>query len=89
MTRPATHPSYTKSKASLALGIISVAFGFTFFVPIVGMVLASMARSTEPDNAMRKWGFGLCLLMLIGWIVVGFVMIAAGGFAALLGSSAG
>lgn len=63
------------SVTSLVLGLASLVFGYTFIVPIVGLVLGIMALRREPSNkAMSIWGIvlngltlaGIALALLIG-----------------------
>jgi hypothetical protein len=59
------------SIASLVLGIASIVAGFTFFVPVVGLVLGVMALKREPaSRAMAIWGIVLNAVMLAGAVLV-------------------
>ncbi|WP_350347065.1 DUF4190 domain-containing protein [Agromyces sp. G08B096] len=62
-------PEETKgfSIASLVLGIVSIVAGFTFFVPIAGLVLGILALKREPaSRTMAIWGVVLNGVLLAG-----------------------
>lgn len=59
------------SVSSLVLGIASLAFGYTFIVPIVGLVLGILALKREPSNSvMSWWGIVLSGLSLLGGVLI-------------------
>lgn len=79
------------SIASMVLGLVSIVTGFTFVVPIVGLVLGIVGLRREPaGRGMAIAGLILNGLMLVGWILVVlfFVAIAGGIFATMDYSSA-
>ncbi|MDR5701083.1 DUF4190 domain-containing protein [Agromyces aerolatus] len=71
------------SIASLVLGIVSIFAGFTFIVPVVGVVLGVLALKREPaSRTMAIWGVVLNAVMLagaalftVGALVFGLVML--------------
>lgn len=75
------------SITSLIIGIASVFFGFTFLVPIAGIVIAVMARKREPaGRVMALWGLWLSIVMLVLgvllWLLVGGAILASFGLIA-------
>jgi len=67
--------------ASLVLGLVSIVAGFTFFVPIVGVVLGVLALKREPaSRTMAIWGIVLNAVMLAGALLVAFGAITFGLF---------
>jgi hypothetical protein len=67
------------SVTSLVLGIVSIVAGWTFFVPVVGLVLGLVALNREPrSRTMAIWGIALNGVMLVGSLVVGLVVGAIG-----------
>lgn len=67
------------SIASLVLGIASIVAGFTFFVPVIGLVLGVMALRREPaSRTMAIWGIVLNAVMLAGAVLVTFGAVAFG-----------
>jgi hypothetical protein len=58
------------SISSLVLGIVSIFASFTFFVPVVGLVLGIMALKREPaSRTMAIWGIVLNAVMLAGTVL--------------------
>ncbi|MET4159750.1 DUF4190 domain-containing protein [Agromyces sp. PvR057] len=58
------------SISSLVLGIVSIFASFTFFVPVVGLVLGIMALKREPaSRTMAIWGVVLNGVMLAGTVL--------------------
>ncbi|WP_241249063.1 DUF4190 domain-containing protein [Agrococcus sp. KRD186] len=80
----------TLSIVSLAIGIVSLFLGFTFLIPIAGLIVGIMAKGREPaGRTMANWGIalnivalvlGLLLVLLFGGIVLAALGMA--GFAA-------
>lgn len=69
--------------ASLVLGICSLLAGWTFFAPVVGLVLGVVSRGREPMARGRAgWGILLNLVALAIWIVIGFLVLSFGTLAA-------
>jgi hypothetical protein len=61
------------SISSLVLGLVSIVASYTFFVPIVGLVLGVMALKREPaSRTMAIWGIVLNAVMLAGAVLVTF-----------------
>ena len=59
--------------SSLVLGLVSIVASYTFFVPIVGLVLGVMALKREPaSRTMAIWGIVLNAVMLAGAVLVTF-----------------
>ena len=58
------------SISSLVLGIVSIFASFTFFVPVIGLVLGIMALKREPaSRTMAIWGVVLNGVMLAGTVI--------------------
>ncbi|GAA1775728.1 hypothetical protein [Agromyces lapidis] len=72
--RPADAPiaeSRGFSIASLVLGLVSIVAGYSFVVPIVGLVLGIMALKREPAaRTMAIWGIVLNAVLLAGATLV-------------------
>lgn len=69
--------------SSLVLGLVSFVAGFTFVVPVAGLVLGILALRREPSaRTMAIWGIVLNAVMLAGIVIAGLVA-AAIGLAAL------
>jgi hypothetical protein len=67
------------SLTSFWLGIASVIFSFTLFVPVAAIVLGFLARTREPGGRVYAiWGIVLGFVMAVGWALA---LIAAGGLA--------
>ncbi|MFF2051408.1 hypothetical protein ACFVU2_07380 [Leifsonia sp. NPDC058194] len=87
-TRPqagiAPQPGTGRGTASLVLGICSLLVGWTFFAPVIGLILGVSSRSREPYARGRAgWGIALNLLAMGVWILLAIFVIAFGGFAAV------
>jgi hypothetical protein len=79
VAQPGFEESRGFSIASLVLGLASIVAGFTFFVPVVGLVLGVMALKREPaSRTMAIWGIVLNAIMLAGAVLVTFGAIAFG-----------
>jgi hypothetical protein len=82
MTYSDTSPRTGLGTASLVLGVCSLLAGWTFFVPIIGLVLGIRSRRREPLARGRAgWGILLNLIMLAGWILLVVLLIVGGAFA--------
>lgn len=80
MTYTQENPSTGLSLTSLILGIVSLFAGFTFFVPIVGLILGFMGLKREPrGKGMSITGLILNGLALLGWVIAVIIIIAVGG----------
>ncbi|QTX05086.1 DUF4190 domain-containing protein [Agromyces archimandritae] len=67
------------SIAALVLGLVSIVAGYTFFVPIAGLVLGIIALKREPaGRTMAIWGTVLSGVMLAGTVLIGLVSLAIG-----------
>ena len=68
---PQTAPSQTLSVLALVLGIVSLVFGQTFFLPVAAIVLGFLARTREPaSRTMGTWGIVLGFVSLFGWLLL-------------------
>lgn len=78
------------SISSMVIGLVSLFFGFTFVLPIVGFVLGLMALKREPTGrAMAITGVVLNGLFLLGWaaLVVLWVFVIGGLLAGVGGAA--
>ncbi|MCP2371503.1 hypothetical protein BJ978_002179 [Agromyces terreus] len=67
------------SISSLVLGIVSIFASFTFFVPVIGLVLGIMALRREPaSRTMAVWGIVLNAVMLAGTVIATLAALAFG-----------
>ena len=67
--------------SSLVLGLVSLVAGFTFVVPVAGLVLGILALKREPSaRTMAIWGIVLNGAMLAGIVIAGFAAAAFGLF---------
>jgi hypothetical protein len=58
------------SISSLVLGLVSIVASYTFFVPVIGLVLGIMALKREPAaRTMAIWGIVLNSVMLVGAVL--------------------
>ncbi|GGI47880.1 CHASE2 domain-containing sensor protein [Agromyces flavus] len=58
--------------SSLVLGLVSIVAGFTFVVPVAGLVLGILALRREPSaRTMAIWGIVLNGVMLAGVVIAG------------------
>ena len=65
---------------SLIAGIVSIAFGQAFFVPIAAVVLGVLGYRQEPTGrGFAVWGIVLGALALFGWVIFGVVGLALAG----------
>jgi hypothetical protein len=70
-TQTSAAPSQALSILSLVAGVVSIAFGQTFFLPIAAIVLGFIGRGREPQaRTLSTIGIILGFLMLLGWILV-------------------
>ncbi|RUR02103.1 DUF4190 domain-containing protein [Labedella endophytica] len=77
-------PPRGKSIASMVLGLVSVFFGFTLILPLIGFIMGLTALKSEPTGrGMAVTGIILNGLMLLGWVVlVGFFLLVVVGIGA-------
>lgn len=67
--------------SSLVLGLVSIVAGFTFVVPVAGLVLGILALKREPSaRTMAIWGIALNAVMLAGVVIAGLAAAAFGLF---------
>lgn len=67
--------------SSLVLGLVSIVAGFTFVVPVAGLVLGILALKREPSaRTMAIWGIVLNGVMLAGIVIAGLAAAAFGLF---------
>lgn len=78
---------------SLVLGLASIGFGFTFVVPIAGLVLGVLSRRREPEGrTMALVGIISSVVMLAGTLValaIGVAVVGGAGLLALIPGNAG
>jgi len=81
MTDYATYPASPPrglSIASLVLGVVSLFFGFTFAVPVIGVILGWIGLRREPaGRGFALAGVWINGLILAFWIVTTIVVIFA------------
>jgi hypothetical protein len=66
----------TLSVTSFVLGLVSIAFGFTFFVPLAAIIFGGIGARREPHaRAFAIWGIVLGALSILGWLVVVLVLV--------------
>lgn len=77
---------------SLVLGLASIGFGFTFVVPIAGLVLGILSRRREPEGrTMALVGIISSAVMLVGTLIalfIGLAVVGGAGVIALLPGTA-
>jgi hypothetical protein len=77
-----TNTGTGRGTASLILGICSLAAGWTFLAPIVGLILGVSSFRHEPGaNGRASCGIVLNLIAMAGWLVVGIILLSIGGLA--------
>lgn len=71
------------SVTSMILGLVSILFGFTFLVPVVGLILGIVGLRKEPaGRGMAIAGLVLNGLFVLGWaLVIIFVFVIGIGAA--------
>lgn len=76
-----TAPSRTLSVTSFALGLASIALGWTFLAPIAGLVVGILALGREPEGrTFAIWGIVLNAVMLAGILIGLLVAVVGVGF---------
>lgn len=87
----AAAPPRGMSITSFVLGLVSLFFGFVFFLPLVGMILGFVGAKREPaGKGFATAGIIINGIILVGWVIVAIVIAATVGFgflAALPGMS--
>lgn len=84
-------PAKTLSIVSLVLALASIFLGFTFLVPIAGVVTGAMALKREPaGRTIALWGLWLSIAMLalglLLWLTIGGIVLASLGLVAAAGA---
>lgn len=75
----AAAPKQWMSISSLVLGIVSIFAGWTFFMPIAGLVFGILALRKEPANrTMAIWGVVLNGVLLAGSLLVALAALLFG-----------
>lgn len=70
------------SIASLVLGLVSIVAGFTFLLPLGGLVLGIVGLQREPaSRTMAIWGIVLNSVMLAGAALFGLGALVFGALA--------
>ncbi|KQW08480.1 hypothetical protein ASC66_00655 [Leifsonia sp. Root4] len=60
------------SISSLVLGVVSIVAGWTFFLPVAGLVFGILALKREPSSrTMAIWGVVLNGALLAGSVLIG------------------
>ncbi|UAJ80082.1 hypothetical protein IT072_03210 [Leifsonia sp. ZF2019] len=73
-----------RGTASLVLGICSLLVGWTFFAPMIGLILGISSRNREPYACTRAgWGIALNLLAMGVWILLTLAALLFGGLFAI------
>jgi hypothetical protein len=75
-------PSHSKGKsiASMVLGIVAVFFGYTFIIPIIGLILGITGIRNEPaGRGMAIAGIVLNGIVLSSWGILITVFLITGG----------
>ncbi|WP_293695101.1 DUF4190 domain-containing protein [uncultured Agrococcus sp.] len=68
------------SLTSMILGIVSLFFGWTFLVPIIGLILGFMGLKREPrGKGLAITGLILNGLCVIGWVIATIILLTVGG----------
>lgn len=82
LSDPAT--STAKGTVSLVLGICSLFAGWTFFAPVIGLILGILSLRHEPQARTRAgWGVALNAIAMSLWVIMLVVVLAFGGIAAV------
>jgi hypothetical protein len=84
--QPYAPPPRGMSITSLVLGLVSIFSGFTFIVPIAGLVFGVIGIKREPaGRGMAIAGLILNGVMLIGWVLlIILAVVIFGGLAAAM-----
>lgn len=82
LSDPAT--STAKGTVSLVLGICSLFAGWTFFAPVIGLILGILSLRHEPQARTRAgWGVALNAIAMSLWVIMLAIVLAFGGIAAV------
>lgn len=83
-------PPKGMSVASMVLGLVSIFFGWTFLVPLVGLVLGIAGLKKEPaGKGMAVTGVILNGLMIAGWVLLVMMLLGLGIFGTAAAVSSG
>jgi hypothetical protein len=89
-TPVAAAPSRGMSISSLALGVVSAVLGFTFVVPIVGLVLGTVGYVKEPTaRGYAIGGMALNAVLLFGWIAATVLAVLFAGLTSVWAAMSG
>ena len=76
---PVPARSSTLSVSSLVLGLVSIVAGWTFLVPIAGLVVGVLALGREPQaRTLAIWGIVLNAVLLAGSLLLVLLALALG-----------
>lgn len=74
-------PPKGMSVASMVLGLVSIFFGWTFLVPLLGLILGLIGLKKEPaGKGMAVTGVILNGLMITGWVLLVMLLLGVGMF---------
>ena len=74
-------PPQGLSVASMVLGLVSIFFGWTFLVPLLGLILGLIGLKKEPaGKGMSVTGVILNGLMITGWVLLVMLLLGVGMF---------
>ncbi len=66
------------SITSLVLGLASIFFGFTFLVPLAGLIIGIIALKKEPaGKGMAITGIVIGAAFMLLWLILGGIILAA------------
>ena len=80
------------SITSMVLGLVSIAAGFTFVIPVISLILGILGLRKEPaGRAMALTGVIISSLILLVWVVIigAGILLGIGVFGAAASSSTG
>jgi len=76
---PVPARSSTLAVSSLVLGLVSIIAGWTFLVPIAGLVAGILALGREPQaRTLAIWGIVLNAVLLAGSLLLVLLALALG-----------
>ncbi|WP_233194207.1 MULTISPECIES: hypothetical protein [Cryobacterium] len=76
---PVPPRSSTLAVSSLVLGLVSIVAGWTFLVPIAGLVVGILALGREPQaRTLAIWGIVLNAVLLAGSLLLVLLALALG-----------
>ena len=87
-TRVPVAPETGRGTASLVLGVCSLLAGWSFFVPLIGIILGVSSRRREPAARGRAgWGIALNVIAMAAWLLVVLIFLALAGIFTEIGAS--